>query len=84
MEAIATALSPFIVSWITGLTKKALPWSANYVLLARVLCAFLSVVVAALSAWIFGTPFDSAVVGVLISSLINFIGATGIFHLGND
>lgn len=83
MSAIATFISPFIVTFLTNITKKHV-LSTNSSALIRVVCAILSVILAFLTVWTSGGTIDGSVVTTAVLTVLNFFGSTGIFHLGHS
>lgn len=82
MQALATILSPLITKLITDGLKLPVPkFSPGRVALIRFVLALVSIAIAFLSSWLFGNPFDNSLIGIFVDTLINFIGASGIFHL---
>lgn len=82
MQALATILSPLLVKLITDGLKIPVPaYSPGRVALIRVVLAIVSLIIAFLASWLLGNPFDNSLVGIFVDALINFVGATGIFHL---
>ncbi len=83
MTNIITFVSPFIVSWLSGIIKNhALSDDASKALI-RTIVALLSLGAAILTAWLNGgVPSDlNGMLSVLGMAIFDFIGATGVFHL---
>lgn len=85
MQTLATALSPILASLITSFLKVPVPtYFDSRKGLIRVILAVVSIAIAMLSSWLFGSPFDNGLIGIFVDALINFLGATGVFHLANN
>lgn len=83
MDSIITVVSPFIVSWVSGLIKNhALSDDASKAMVRAVVLA-LSVAGALLTGWATGTLPDNfpTLLQTAALALVNFIGATGVYHI---
>jgi len=88
MTAFIVAISPFVVSLVSqGVKKYILPSLTKFgqvnnawIVLSVAVLAYIAAI---LQASISGGSLDPASTNVFVTALINFIGATGIFHLSN-
>lgn len=83
MDSIVVVAAPLLVSWITGLVKNHALSSDASVALVRVVAAILSLLAALATMWLGGPTIDSALVTGVVLSILNFFGATGVYHLVN-
>jgi len=84
MTAIVTFISPFLVHWLTDYFKNhALSSDASKELI-RFLCVVLSALAAILTVWVSGGSIDANLVNEVLLAFLNFLGATGIYHLRSN
>lgn len=82
MDALVTVASPFLVSWITSLTKNHVLTGIDSVTLVRFVAAVLSLAAAVGTLLIGGqVPDLTGLVNAVMLAFFNFVGATGIWHL---
>ena len=83
MEAILLALSPVLVSFLTGQAKKlpSIKVKENNKPALRLLAAVLSAGAAVVLAVLSGQAIDENVAQVLVNAFVAFIGSQGWFHL---
>ncbi len=83
MNPFITFVSPFIVSWVGGIIKNHALSEDSSKALVRLVIAILSLGAALLTAWLNGGLPDTFGESLQTAGLavINFVGATGIFHL---
>lgn len=83
---LLVAASPFIVTWLTGVTKNHVFSSVVGSAAVRLVCAVLSVILAVLTGMATNDGHFVGDAGGLVNefvlALLNFLGATGLFHLG--
>ncbi len=83
MTPIITFVSPFIVSWLSGLIKNHALSDDASTALVRTIVALLSLIAAGLTAWLSGS-LDASFPDLLSTlgvAVFNFLGATGVFHI---
>jgi len=87
LSLILTVASPFIVTFLTGITKNHVLSSDASVATIRFLCAILSLVMAGLTAlagdgghW---ANDPTSLVNDVIMTGYTFFAATGLYHLGS-
>ena len=84
MQTLSTVIAPIITWLVTEVFKINVPtFSPNRVLAIRMILAVVSLIIAVVSSWLFGNPFDQSLVGIAADAIINFVGATGVFHLAS-
>lgn len=87
MSALLLVLAPFVTNWVTSLIKHTTPLSEKSALAIRAVLAIVAVVMAVGEAFVGGGVLPanfSDLFGVAILAMVNFLGATGIFHLGTS
>ena len=88
MTALIIALGPLVSNWVTSLLKHMTPLSEKSALFIRATLAIIAVVAAVLEALVFGQgQLPSNFTDLLTTAalaVVNFLGATGVFHLGTS